>query len=522
MKSITYVDLKSISVNPRNPRKSFLESELNELSESVKQLGVLQPITVRPVESGYEIVCGERRYRACQLAGLETVPAVIRKLTDEEAMDVAITENLQRKDVNPFEEAAAFSYLLGQGKRVEDLMARFGKSYGYVWGRLKLEQLLPEVTALYDKGELDVSQCLEIAKFPGMVQQALVKQRLSGGYHDWKGEGAKALGRKIQEYYVKDVSSLDFDKSDCYSCEYNSANTGLFEETQQIRCMNSICLQQKKIKSRVEQLEHFHKEGYLIFSYSVYSDEDKAIMAELEMRGIPVNSNVGFRNWESKPEMPDVEDFDTPEEYQMGVEVYERDMLKYQQKIADGWEKAIWYTNMNERIYEPSKEAESSSEKQIADFKEKVKRSDELCRGKIYDEMRDLVKKETPAKIGIKPMTPAECDLLIALLIREMEGEFRNMIFQTKSKYYVEAQEAMDLSKSRTKDQEFAIIRYFFLSKLKYSSNQEEELFIQWYNSFNPEYAKEIREKWETVYAAKKEKLCEKIKELEGEEDGKN
>ena len=521
MKSITYIDLKSISINPTNPRKSFPESELNELSESIKQLGVLQPITVRPMESGYEIVCGERRYRACQLAGLETVPAVIRKLTDEEAMDIAITENLQRKDVNPFEEAAAFSYLIGQGKRVEDLMVRFGKSYGYVWGRLKLKQLLPEVTALYDKGELDVSQCLEIAKFPGMVQQAVVKQRLSGGYQDWKGEGAKALGRKIQEYYVKDVSSLDFDKSDCYSCEYNSANTGLFKENQRIQCMNSICLQQKKIRSRVEQLERFHKEGYLIFSYSVYSEEDKAIMAELEMRGIPVDSNVGFRTWKRKPELPDVADFDTPEEYQAEVEEYERIMLEYQQKIADGWRKAIWFTSLDERIYEPSKGAESSAGKQIADLKEKVKRSDELCGDKIYEEMRDLVKKETPAKIGIKPMTPAECDLLIALLIREMEGEFRNKIFQTKSKYYVEAQEAMDLSKSRTKDQEFAIIRYYFLSKLKHS-NQEKELFIQWYNSFNPKCTKEIREKWETVYAAKKEKFCEKIKELKGEKDEKN
>ena len=125
---IVYLDIKSIDANPNNPRKAFAEDALKELSESIKELGVLQPITVRPLDGGYQVVCGERRWRAANLAGLTEIPAIVRELNDEEAMDIAITENLQRNDVSPFEEADAFQFLIdNKNYTIADLCKRFGK-----------------------------------------------------------------------------------------------------------------------------------------------------------------------------------------------------------------------------------------------------------------------------------------------------------------------------------------------------------------------------------------------------------
>ena len=104
---IQNVDIELIVPSPMNPRKHFDAEALSELSESIKQQGLLQPITVRPVNLSlqYEIVCGERRYRAAKMAGLPMIMANVREMTDAEAFDAMITENLQRRDVNPMEEA---------------------------------------------------------------------------------------------------------------------------------------------------------------------------------------------------------------------------------------------------------------------------------------------------------------------------------------------------------------------------------------------------------------------------------
>ena len=117
-KNITMVALADIQPSGFNPRKRFDETSLYELAESIKQQGMLQPITVRPVDGTdrYGIVFGERRYRASVIAGRDEIPAIVTELSDEEAEEMAITENLQRKDVTPVEEAAAYQRLIESGK----------------------------------------------------------------------------------------------------------------------------------------------------------------------------------------------------------------------------------------------------------------------------------------------------------------------------------------------------------------------------------------------------------------------
>ena len=130
-RNITMVALANIQPSGFNPRKRFDETSLYELAESIKRQGVLQPITVRPVDGTdrYGIVFGERRYRASVIAGRDEIPAIVSELSDEEAEEMAITENLQRKDVTPVEEAAAYQRLIESGRHtVQTLAQLFGKN----------------------------------------------------------------------------------------------------------------------------------------------------------------------------------------------------------------------------------------------------------------------------------------------------------------------------------------------------------------------------------------------------------
>ena len=150
--AVVRLDLNKIVTSAYNPRKNIREGSLQELAESIRQVGVLQPICVRPKDEGYEIVYGERRYWAAALADLPSIPAFVRTMTDAEAEDAAITENLQREDVTPLEEAAAYKRALESGRHsVESLVGKFGKSEAYIRSRLKLNELIEELADLLDR-----------------------------------------------------------------------------------------------------------------------------------------------------------------------------------------------------------------------------------------------------------------------------------------------------------------------------------------------------------------------------------
>jgi len=130
--------LAELRVSPLQPRRVFDEATLSELAASIAEKGVLQPLLVRPCEDGYEIVAGERRFRAAQQAGLDRVPVVVRELSDQETLEIAIVENLQREDLNPVEEARAFRQLMGYGLTQEAVAQAVGKSRSAVANTLRL------------------------------------------------------------------------------------------------------------------------------------------------------------------------------------------------------------------------------------------------------------------------------------------------------------------------------------------------------------------------------------------------
>jgi len=150
--------IENLVANPRNPRRTFTEAELNELADSIKERGIIQPIVVRPVHGAadsYEIIAGERRWRAAQRAGLHVVPIVPLDVNDDEALQLAIIENVQRADLNPLEEAAGYASLASEFTHSQDAIAKMvGKSRSHVANTLRLLKLPPSVQELIAAGKI--------------------------------------------------------------------------------------------------------------------------------------------------------------------------------------------------------------------------------------------------------------------------------------------------------------------------------------------------------------------------------
>ncbi|MFP5453249.1 ParB/RepB/Spo0J family partition protein [Parvimonas sp. G1604] len=153
------VDLDKLMAREDQPRKSFDDDSLKELANSIKADGVIQPIVVRKVDDKYEIIAGERRFRASKLAGLEKVPVVVKNVTDRKARELALVENIQREDLNPIEEAISLKTLMEEYKLTQqELSDIIGKSRSYIANNLRLLNLSDHIKEYLIRGELSPSQ----------------------------------------------------------------------------------------------------------------------------------------------------------------------------------------------------------------------------------------------------------------------------------------------------------------------------------------------------------------------------
>ena len=161
----TEIELSQIRSNPYQPRKVFDEEALNELADSIKVYGVVEPVILKKSVKGYEIVAGERRCKASKIAGLTTVPAIIKEFTDEEMMEIALLENIQREDLNPVDTAISISNILQvKDMTQEEFSKKFGKSRSYITNLLGLLNLPKSVQELVKNGKLSMSHARCLSK----------------------------------------------------------------------------------------------------------------------------------------------------------------------------------------------------------------------------------------------------------------------------------------------------------------------------------------------------------------------
>ena len=178
---VTELDLDSIKTNPFQPRRIFDEDKLAELADSIKEHGVVQPVVVRRAGPGtYELVVGERRFKACQRLKLEKIPAVIKELSDQQVMEIALIENLQREDLNPVEEAAAYKKLMEEFKLTQEQVAqRVAKSRSLIANMVRLLNLPQPVLEKITLGLLTVGQARPLLALDEEEEQIKLAQRIT-------------------------------------------------------------------------------------------------------------------------------------------------------------------------------------------------------------------------------------------------------------------------------------------------------------------------------------------------------
>lgn len=177
------ISIASIQENPFQPRRVFQEEELNELVESIKSHGILQPVIVRIVDGNPQLVAGERRVRAAKRAGLSHIPAIVRSLSDQESMELALVENLQRKDLNAMEEAYAYERLMGLCEWTqEDIALRVGKSRPHVANYLRLLQLEEPIQTAISEQFLTVAHAKVLLTVSGERRIVLARRAIREGW----------------------------------------------------------------------------------------------------------------------------------------------------------------------------------------------------------------------------------------------------------------------------------------------------------------------------------------------------
>ena len=253
-----FLAIDQIHESTTNPRRTFDEAKLYELAESIRTNGLIQPITIRPNASGFEIVAGARRFRAAQLAELFSLPVRIVDITDAQALEWQLVENSQRVDVHPYEEAQGFQRLLDMpGYDVATLVEKSGKSPAHVYARLSLLQLVPTIAEAFSAERITASHANLLARLPQDVQATAYEQCWRKDWQDKEPHllPAKHLSAWIQTNLYLSLAEAPFDKEDttlnptagaCVTCPRRSGfNTTLFADVQGDHCLDAPCFNSK-------------------------------------------------------------------------------------------------------------------------------------------------------------------------------------------------------------------------------------------------------------------------------------
>ena len=178
---IRELPVEKILPNPAQPRLSYEEDSLTELADSIREHGVLQPVLVRPAGSQYELIAGERRWRASRMAHRETIPAIVVEFDEQTALEVSIIENLQREDVSPLEEASMFRKMTGLGYSVRQLAQKIGKDKGYVENRIRLADAPPEIRELVSVRKDTLSHAYELMRIGDERTRRRLAKKVAAG-----------------------------------------------------------------------------------------------------------------------------------------------------------------------------------------------------------------------------------------------------------------------------------------------------------------------------------------------------
>lgn len=527
----TDLDITTVHPSADNHRKTFNDASLQELAESIREVGVLQAIAVRPhTAGGYEIIYGERRYRASLLAGAKTIKATIyNNVTDDEAEDMSLSENLQREQVRPTEEAKAFKRLLEKGRYdMYSLVSRFGRSEKYIYTRLKLNELYQPIGELLDNETITISVAEEISTYEPNIQKDVYEKHLKEDSRDnWAGYTLKLFKKYFEEYYTTDLEQYKFDKTECKACVHNAANYNLFAEHNGCgHCTNRKCLDTKNAAFVAKETEKLLKsDPKLVIARPYYGGMNETALQKLDKKGHEIkelNYTVSAQSFPKAPEAPKQEQFSKPKEYEQAVHTFEQKNEEYARKVEElnrkkeegriktyvkvgQTEPELCYVEINKKETAPVT---------VETLQARDKRFKQLSVEKIVADTKKVVRENDYPE---SPFTQYEDGMMYFIMLTKLQRKHYPLCSIKDQPIRLDEKQRMKIVAKLTDAQKTVIKRDFinhFLCEDAYGDNSASKLLRDFANMHFPDQYGLAKATHEEEYQKRHERLDERIKEM--------
>ena len=534
------IPLTEICPSPFNPRKTFDQEALNELAENIKENGLIQPITVRKLPKGsdhkFEIVCGERRYRATAIAGLEEIQCVVRELDDKHAFAVMIIENLQRKDVDPMEEAAAFHKLYTEGTmKIAEIAKMLGKSSSFVTSRIQLNNIIPEFEKLMRDGTLYLVHLLEICKLTKEQQEILFRDCFNeASIARWPQKILKLeiLHEMIDGHVMNFLDTAVFSQvdgsyscgKDCDGCPFNTKNKPeSYKDSARPRCMDAKCFRQKTQEYIFRTAKSLDMP--IVYQGNISDDIVKAAMAY----GLDL-VDMTNRSYVLCPKEPDRASFSDEEFYEKRMQAYRHVKAIFDSNIEDGNVEKVYeicyHGNLSGQFkyaYSTPKDAAGSSQvaesdskhEQITRLKDNLLKTDERQKEELVEKKRVSLSESNYSSQNT-PLSAEEQRIFHAVIIKRLSYDFKKSI----GLEWQNTEDCFEKCAKVIEDNRNAIKREFIKSVLAeksvcYAHDLQGLLNAIMNEAFAPT-AKDIEKEVDKKFDAQRNKIQEEIDKLNG------
>lgn len=532
------IPISDIVTSPLNPRKTFAQEDIDELAQSIKSQGLLQPITVRPKGDKFEIICGERRYRACKQNNLDAkIACIVREMGDSDALDAVICENLNRKDVEPTEEAFAFAKLKERGDTAEDIAIRFGKSVRFVNDRIHLNKLIPQMLQMVKSGSLALGAAMRLCKLNKKVQEEFygrVKNREKVQKYEVENFIDNQFCNIQSSQWVKagNINFCGTCGTSCGKCQFNTKNaTCLFYEMnvsdEEARCTRkerfgdktSSYITERILSMRDELMipgEAFPPGKAVVVGVKYYGDDfdnrAKKILDAVKAEGYEVIDDCEsvFENYSVYHEGDE----------RLAEKLEKREVYKTFEVVVtfNGVRLEIGYRRFAKKDVGSVGEAQDAVK--ANELLSAINANERKSKGKIAEKLKDLAKSVDADTLSNAPLTWLDKQLLMIVLLRGCGYDFRRKLLQVDT---TESISAVDWVLNHG-GQFNKVARAFLLQK---SSDTEvgynnDCRFVQqqFLRTAKPDECEEIVTKTTEKYEAKRAKLVEKLNELGYDENG--
>lgn len=537
------IPLSEIVPSELNPRKTFDQEELEELAQSIKENGLVQPITLRKKgnkkDSKYEIVCGERRFRACQIIGTETIQAVVKDLDDKQAFACMIIENLQRKNIDPMEEAAALGKLFDEKTMTVAQMAKLlGKSTSFVVGRIQLNKTIPEFVQLMKDGVLVLTHLLDICKLTEEQQKVLYATCFTEDCRarwTYKFPNMPQLHEMIDEHVMNLLSKAIFSVDDdtfenspaCTQCPLNTKNNpDTFKDVETPRCMKRECFKQKSMTT----IFRMAKSLGLPNVYSGEYSENEEILKNAEVAGLDV-VGIGNRRYVIDPVAPDEKMFQDKETYEKRLWTYNKVKAVFDSNLKDGTVQKVFEICFGGKLSGevkyvfsiPSSESDENPQRihqqendrqRITELKTKLEECKEKRKDDETEKQRAFIENSEYSKLNTE-LSEVENRVFYALIMKRLSNSFKEMLGMGM-------QQCSDYRKaSKIVDNNLpSIIREFIRTTLSEKSvNFSKDLATMLSSIMNDRFgsqAEQISKELDALYEKTSSNIKKKIDEIKG------